>query len=244
LSALAEFQRRMASRILRDPPEESAEVHVNTVFSTLVHALRLTFPSVAQLTGESRFHELGMQYSRTYPPCSSVLYSYGGHFPEHVRSNAVARELPYLSDVARFDLQIDQAGHRVADAYGDPIVIDPHLDIQLPCSLAWLQTDYPVDLIRDALDVGRHDPLRGIDMNPGSLFFAIWRSSRGAGVKRLRPASAAFLNTLLKGGDAEHALRRASEEAPLTEAVVAIQTDLLAASFVRLIWHSTPGIPG
>jgi Putative DNA-binding domain len=241
--SLAEFQRHMVADILGETAREGMEVHRDTVLGGLVNALRLTFPTVVKLTGEAFFDQVATEYARANPPRCAVLYFYGDGFPNQLCRSDGARALPYLGDVARFDLSLDRAAHQATAFHSEAISIDPHLEIRLAGSLCGLQVDYPVDLIRDALDAGRPDQLPALDMTPRTRHFAIWRGPDGASVKPISPAAAAFLDTLLKGGNAEAALQCASEFAAPADVIAAIQTELLSASFTRLTWHAEAGNP-
>jgi Putative DNA-binding domain len=239
--SLAEFQRHMMADILGETAREGLEVHRGTILSGLVNALRVTFPTVVKLTGDAFFDQVATQYARANPPRSAILNFYGDDFPNQLGRNSGARALPYLGDVARFDLSLDRAAHQATALHTEAISIDPHLEIHLAGSLSGLQVDYPVDLIRDALDADCPDQLSALDMTPRTRHFAVWRGPDGAAVKSLSPAAAAFLDTLLKGGNAEAAVRRATEFAAPAAAIAAIQTELLGASFTRLTWHSQAG---
>jgi hypothetical protein len=235
--SLAEFQRRMAADILHESPQDAVEVHRGTVLSGLVNALQLTFPTVVKLTGVEFFEQVATAYAREHPPRSAVLYFYGDGFPDYLHCNDSARTLHYLRDVASFDLAIDRAAQWAVTFHGNAIAIDPKLEVHLASSLSCLQVDYPVDLLRDALDAERPDQLPALDMTPRERHFAIWGGPDGAAVKPLSPAAAAFLNILLAGGTAADALRQATEHTSPADAVAAIQTELLQASFTRLTWH-------
>ena len=237
--SLVEFQRRIAADILHDALQEGLEVHRGTILGALVNALRLTFPTVVKLTGRDFFDQAATKYARDNLPRSAVLYFYGDGFPDFLRDSKGARALPYLWDVARFDLRIDRAGHAALACQTQAIPIDPQLEVRLASSLTCLQVNDPVDLLRDALDAGCPEQLSDLDMTPRARHFAIWRGPDGAAVKPIGPAAAAFLNTLLKGAAAEEALRHAMEFTCATEALAEIQTDILSASFTRLTWSTT-----
>ncbi len=233
----------MAADILHGTPEGGVEVHRGTILGALVNALRLTFPTVVKLTGTNFFDQVAMEYAQDHPPHGAVLYLYGDGFPDYLRDSTGARTLPYLWDVARFDLRIDRAAHASVAEYTAAITIDANLEVRLARSLTSLQVDYPVDLLRDALDSGHPDQLSDLDMTPRAHHFAIWRGPEAAAVKLLSPTSAAFLNTLREGAAAEEALRQAMEYACAADVLAAIQTELFSASFMRLTWHSNPGNP-
>jgi hypothetical protein len=241
--SLAEFQRHMAAGILHEAPTGGLEVHRATILGALVHALQLTFPTVLKLTGADFFDQVATEYAQDNPPRSAVLYFYGDGFPAYLRDKSAARALPYLWDVARFDLMIDRAAHASIAGYTEAIAIDAHLQVRLASSLRCLRVDYPVDLLRDCLDAGRPEDLAGLDMTPATRHFAIWRGPEEAAVKLLSPPSAAFLNALLEGAAAEEALRQAMGCASATDLLAAIQAELFSASFMRLTRYSQPGSP-
>ena len=242
---LAELQRHMAAEILGSsmPSRSGIEVHRNTIIATLVNALRLSCPTVAQLTGAACFERLAADYARSHPPRAAVLYLYGDGFPDYLRSAPDMCHLPYIPDMARFDLGIERAAHQPAGTNTRAIEIDASLRIRLVSSLICLQVDYPVDLIRDAMESGRPTPLVNLDLTPRARHFALWRGASGPTVRRLSPMAARFLTTLLAGGDATEAMQCADEPgtAAAEEVIATIQTEVLAASFTQLSWHSRSG---
>lgn len=234
MPSLAEFQRSMVAEILRGQPQDAVCVHQNTVFGALVNALRLTFPTVAGLLGTAEFERHATRYARTNPPRSPVLYDYGTGFPEQLDANL-------LRDVARFDLALDRTALQDASARTAPMEIDSTLHICLPRSLRHLRLDYPVDLIRDALDAGRPDDVAALDLTPRVRHLAIWRANgSGVSVRHLTPLAGVFLGALLASGAAEQALQSAVEHAPADQVIAAIQTEILHAPFTTLLWHSKP----
>jgi putative DNA-binding protein len=199
----------MAATLLQEDSTEGLEVHQATVLNALVNALRITFPTIVELTGQDFFDQVATEYARQNPPDCTVLYAYGVGFAHHLRLNDSARTLPYLWDAARYDLRIDRAAHQAPDWQTASIAIDAELEIGLLSSLTCLRVHYPVNLIRDAIDAGHPEELAELDMTPQARYFAIWRGSDGAAVKQLDAASAGFLASLLRGLDAGTALQQA-----------------------------------
>jgi Putative DNA-binding domain len=227
----------MAATLLQEASADGMEVHRSTVLSALLNALRLTFPTIVELTGREFFDQVATEYARHNPPRSAVLYSYGDGFAQHLRLNDGARTLPYLWDAARYDLWIDRAAHRAPDWRSAAIAIDEELEVYLVNSLTCLRVDYPVNLVRDAIDAGRPEELSGLDMSPRARYFAIWRGPDGAAVRQLNAASAGFLASVLKGFDARTALQHAVSQGPEGEALTAIYDHVVSAPFARMQWR-------
>jgi hypothetical protein len=227
----------MAATLLQETPTEGMEVHHATVLNALVNALRLTFPTIVELTGRDFFDQVATEYARENPPEGAVLYSYGNGFPHHLRLNEGARTLPYLWDVARYDLWIDRAAHRAPDWRTTAIAIDAELELYLVNSLTCLRVEYPVNLIRDAIEAGRLDELSELDMRPRARYFAIWRGPDGAGVRQLNAISAGFLASILGGFDARTAMQHAASQGGRDEALGAIHDHVVSAPFARMTWR-------
>lgn len=98
---------------LRQSPRESVArrfaINRNNVFSSLIGALEARFPVCRRLVGGSFFKGLAQEYVRRSPPASPVLSEYGSTFPDFASGFEPARELPYLPDVARLELDVGRA---------------------------------------------------------------------------------------------------------------------------------------
>jgi hypothetical protein len=114
------------------------------------------------------------------------------------------------------------------------IAIDAELEIYLMSSLTCLRVDYPVNLIRDALDAGRPEELSELDMSPQARYFAIWRGPNGAAVKQLNAAPAGFLASILRGLDHRTALQHAVSQGRRDEVLMAIYDQVVSAPFARM----------
>jgi hypothetical protein len=214
--------------------EAGLRLHQETVFQTLNKALRLTFPTVLHLTGESCFSQVAADYARLHPSSSPLLYGYGANFPQFLGSHVTARGYPYFYDTARFDWAIDQAGHKAPEVFGKVIPIAVRTKMRLAVSLTCLRFHYPVDLIRDALEAGRPEDLASPDIKPGEHYIAIWRGRARVSAKTLSAPAAIFLQAIMDGCDADAAICSAMEDRSLTEAIAAIQLEVLASSFARV----------
>ena len=79
------------------------------VFENYRKALAATYPAVEKLVGTGFFAILAEEYIRRYPSHSGDVGRHGEQFGEFLRRHACARELPYLSDVARLEWSIDES---------------------------------------------------------------------------------------------------------------------------------------
>lgn len=86
-------------------------VYRNNVFFSLSRALSDLFPVINQLVGEEFFLALAKRYIREYPPESAAMVFFGADFPEFVSQDKACVTLPYLADVAQFELAKQHCYH-------------------------------------------------------------------------------------------------------------------------------------
>ena len=246
MPSLAEFQFAMAADLLDGglrtarllPGDPSAvlaalRIHRNTVLAGLASALRLTYPTVAWLTGEDFFDQATALFASRNPPRGACLSDYGDGFADFLENYPPAAGFPYLADVARFDLVIERCAQ--AQAAPDRLVaLDGGIFLALRGSLILLTLEYPADDLRDARDDDDADRLVGLDMTPRARNFAIWRGGQGVSVRRLSTPSAVFLGAVLRGECGEAALGLTMLHSAPDEALAAIQAEIFSAPFTRI----------
>ena len=85
------------------PPAERLDIHRNTRTLTLTQVLADTFPAVHTLVGDGFFKYAAAQFIDAHPPRSGSLLDYGAGLPAFLDAFPAAREVAYLSDVARLE---------------------------------------------------------------------------------------------------------------------------------------------
>src|SRR3989441_9458111 len=117
MPALLELQRAFAASMLREEDDavcgaivddgftaaERLRIYRNTCRSSLIEALRMTYPAVERLVGRDFFDMAAARHAGPHPPQSGYLNEYGGEFPEFLAAFGPAGELPHLPDVARLE---------------------------------------------------------------------------------------------------------------------------------------------
>lgn len=79
------------------------DVYRNNVMVSLTYALADIFPTVTRLVGEEFFHGMARLYVQAHPPQSPLLFEYGQGFAGFIEGFEPARDLTFLSDVARLE---------------------------------------------------------------------------------------------------------------------------------------------
>jgi hypothetical protein len=238
---LAEMQRDFAQAVLTcDAPalvfapgavsaEAALRVHRNTVMGALTGALRLAYPAVDALVGETFFDQAAAAFAQTHPPASARLTGYGEDFTDFLQ--LYPSGLAYLADVARLDWAIDRV--LSAPAADKNFALDAAVSLALPQSLTVLRLDYAADVIKSALAANDDAALAAIDLAPAPRWILVWRRDYAAAVRDVSAPAGIFLQALLADADAQAAFAAAQSESDT--ALQSIQTDIFSASFCTVI---------
>lgn len=184
-------------------PTRRFAVYRNNVVAGLAGVLSKRFPATENIVGEEFFAAMARVFVTRQPPRSPLLASYGDEFPGFIATFEPARELPYLSDVARLEAARTRAYH-AADATppgaGDLATLDAEAvaatRIELHPSAEIVRAPHPVVTIW-AMNSGEQ-PLAPIENWRGEDAL-VARPHLEVEVRALPPGGAAFLLALAAG---------------------------------------------
>lgn len=91
-------------------------VYHNNIMSSLSDALIATFPTLLSLTGEDFLRSTARAFIMENPPDSGCLQTYGQGFDTFLTQHPSAENFPYLADVARFEIAINDSYYAQDDA--------------------------------------------------------------------------------------------------------------------------------
>jgi hypothetical protein len=193
-------------------------VYRNNVTVSLINALAAVYPAVQRITGMDLFRAMARSFVRAKPPASPLLFEYGHAFPAYIAHYEYAREMPWLSDVARIERAWLDAYHAAEEEILDATA----LSSVAPSSLAALRfvphaatrvlrSDYPAVQI---FAMNRRDaPVTPI-CSSDSEDALVTRPADDVIVTHLPPGGAVFLRSLMNGASLNAAVLAAFDEAP------------------------------
>ena len=149
------------------PGDAALQVHVACVHAGLRAALAQRVPTVVALVGEDFFALLAREYARTHPPTAPALSCWGEELPSFLAAREDCAALPWLADVATFDLALDRV------AWADPADPDD------PGRTRVLSLHHAVDHLREAVAAaleGDDSALARVDLTPAPRHFLLWCS--------------------------------------------------------------------
>jgi hypothetical protein len=212
MPALLEWQQALRAQLLGDalPPHDERALRLaiyrNTCLSTLVNALRLSFPAVQRLVGVEFFDASAREFIRRHPPASAWLNDYGAGFAGFLSGFVPAATLPYLADVARLEWTVNRALH-ADDAPGLDLarLAALHQSARARVSftahpgLSLLRLEFPADAIWRAVLDQDAAAMAAIDLAGGPVHLLIERDASGVQVRRLNGARWQFTARLCAG---------------------------------------------
>ncbi len=213
-------------------------IYRNTCRSTLLNALRLSFPAVQQLVGEEFFEGAGQCFIDEGPdgiPDSAWLYEYGTEFAAFLASFPNAAELPYLSDVAHLEWAVNRALHAPdaerLDAACLASLIGGRADARLipHASIGLLSLRYPADTIWRAVLEEDDGALAGVNLSAGPVRLLIERDEAGVQVRRLHETAWTLAQRLCAGLPLCEALDSIPPGAGSRDATAALLAEQLSA---------------
>jgi hypothetical protein len=185
---------------------ERLRIYRNTCRSTLIGALRMTYPAVDRLVGGEFFDLAAEKFIRAHPPRSGYLNEYGDGFAAFLAAFGPASAVPYLADVARFEWALNIAANALDTPALDPgalAALDPESHARLRFkphpSLSLLALAYPADQIADAVLSGDDAAIAQVDLSSGPVWLVVHRGPGGVEAQRLEREAYDFVSQLCAG---------------------------------------------
>lgn len=135
---------------------ERLKIYRNNIVGSVTDMMVATFPTLEKLVGTAFLEGMARSFILAHPPSHGCLNLYGAGFSEFIEGFAPAAALPYLPDIARLELAMNDSYYAADDlaldgqglaaiapeALGDTVLRFRH-------SVKLLQLAYPVTAIRD-----------------------------------------------------------------------------------------------
>lgn len=176
----------MAASVLGTPPEASAAlvcwlalpggvrpaerlaIYADGYPTRLEEALREQFPAVAHLVGARRFAALVQRYRGTARLAGSNINAVGAELPGQLAGDPLAREYPFLADLAALEWRVVEAFHaRHAETFDPAALAAWSLDdwagarLHFQPSVALLESRWPLRALWEASET----PIEDIDVD-------------------------------------------------------------------------------
>lgn len=199
-------------------PQARLAIYRNTVTSTLLKALQLSYPAVQALVGDDFFEGAARLFIERCPPSHAQLDSYGATFPDFLAQMPEAATLDYLPDTARLEWAVNEVLH-APDA--KPLDLrrlerlneDGLRSVRFVSSptVRLLKSDFPVNAIWRAVLTHDDKALAGIRLDAAPVWLHVYRSAAGVEVRQIAEWQWRFTTALIAGHPLHDALAEASD---------------------------------
>lgn len=163
---------------------ERLSVYRNNIVGSLTDVMVASFPVIEALVGKAFLEGMARSFVLAHPPQHGCLGFYGQGFGDFIAGFAPAASLPYLPDIARVEIAMNDAYYArddialgmdilaaiPPDELGD-VVLSPRDSVRV------LRSDYPVLEIRDfaLLDQSSDHHRDAPDIDAGGAWFMVYR---------------------------------------------------------------------
>ena len=259
MSSLCELQQRFADALFADPgtapafaiagvhrAAERIAIYRHTVFTNYRNALGATYPVVQRLVGKPFFNAAVDEFVRAHPSRGGDLNVYGDAFGAFLAGYPPARELPYLTDVARLEWAIDEA-NRAADATRSPDIVLgtlaiatperlPALRMRLEPSCRFVASEFPVLRIWRVNQPG-YDGDERVSLDEGPDHLLVRRDADGVVLQRIAAAEFAWLAALAAHASLALAIDKAQGVADAFDLGVALHAYIGNGTIAAIVDH-------
>ena len=185
---------------------ERLKVYRNNIVGGLSDTLILTFPLLKKLVGQDFLEGMCRSFILANPPENGCLNTYGRGLDQFIAGFGPAKDLPYLPDVAMFEIAMNEAYFAADDEAlqaADLSAIAPedlnNLVLQLRHSVTLLQSPYPLDSIREFCLADEDEEQGTLDLDQGGAALMVYRPGIEVRVIKLAPDEFMLLKALRDG---------------------------------------------
>ena len=196
------------------PLAERIAVYRNNVVGSLESVMEQTFPMIKALVGDDFLRGMAREFIRVHPPETGNLNLYGRGFDAFIADFKPAQSLPYLPDMAAFEIAVNEAYYAPDDtaftmeqlgAVPHEELADLVLTLRTSCQL--IRSNYPLMDIRELCR--NPDQTSTIDLGAGGVDIMIHRPALKIQINELETGEYDMLTMLAAGknlGEATEAI--------------------------------------
>ncbi len=100
-----------------DEVHERLAVYRNNTYHSLIEAVKDLYPTLAKTVGEEFITAAARDFIQAYPPRSAAMVNFGQNFPEFISAIGERTKLPYIADIAMFDLLHHHSYHATDETH-------------------------------------------------------------------------------------------------------------------------------
>jgi len=186
-------------------PEQRLAFYRTNVFENYRKALSATYPATERLVGTACFARLAREYSTRFWSRSGDVGAHGERFPDFLAAHPIARQLPYLQDLARLEWAIEECFYESDRLPLDlqrlaavPATLTAVLRFQLAPSVRLLGSAFPLLRIWQ-MSMSADTDAEEVHLSEGGVRLLVHRVAFAVQVEAVGEAELAMLRALHTG---------------------------------------------
>ncbi|GJL86069.1 MAG: DUF2063 domain-containing protein [Micavibrio sp.] len=202
-------------KVLDTPPEDFAElfnvgdiplperlkVYRNNIIGSLTDVMIASHPLLEKLVGHEFLELMARSFVLENPPTHGCLNMYGAGFDKFIESYELAKALPYLADMAKLEIAMNEAYHAPEDEplkANELATASPEdLQLKLRQNVQLVSSRYPLDKIRNFCI--EDDPDKTMSVDSGGVKMMIYRPELDSVIVKLEDGEYEMLLALNQG---------------------------------------------
>ncbi len=163
------------------------KVYRNNIIGSLTDVMIASHPLLEKLVGHEFLEMMARSFILENPPTHGCLNMYGGGFDTFIENFELAKALPYLPDMARLEIAMNEAYYAKED---DPLKAEElasttpeKLQLKLRQNIRLVSSKYPVHDIRDFCI--EDDPEKTMNVDTGGVKLMVYRPQLETKIVRL-----------------------------------------------------------
>lgn len=218
---LAQRQAQMVERIfcLQNATSEGLKIYQNNLLFTAARALSISYPVLEKLLGQETLITLAQRLLQLESPNSGDWADWGEQLAELIQQTELAREHPYLKDMARLEWQLHRLARQSSanldrnslslletqDLANVWISLSPEIRLshsELPIDQIWLAHKS----IEDREHLNSEALADAIQQHSGHCFLVLYQELHKPTLKRINEAEFRWLDDIRQGLSIEQLL--------------------------------------
>ena len=174
--------------------DDKLSIYKGHYYERLTHILMETYPAVTNIVGKEFSRSMYRKFIESNPPQEACLNLYGSNLDKFINNFAPAKEIIYLSDVAKLEKLINESYYETDNISLEIEDLNNDLELELKSSVRLLKSEFPVDNIREFSTCGKDNYTQELNIDKGDIYLMINRIGFEVIAYRLEDSDFKLLN--------------------------------------------------
>lgn len=194
------------------------KIYRNNIIGSLTDVMIATFPIIEALVGKEFLEQMARSFILQNPPSKACLSFYGIGFDTFIKGFEPAKTLPYLPDIARLEIAMNDAYYAKDDLPLNALELSEiaqealeKVILRFRTSVNFVSSEYPLSAIKQFCE-NVSDETQSLDINQGGEALLIYRPDLDVRLISLSNEELAFLSFIHNGDSLGYSTSKTLEQ--------------------------------